>query len=311
LCCVAPAFAKSVDFAIDKPAGHACPNLGTPTQTGARATAQASPQTGTESHAQTGGGFGCGIHTQLRQRGFVGCTVYDCFGAGQKVAQVTFAGRDWRQAPQQAPLMFAVFAAMRHLHELLWYLTQARDLPAAAALHDQLDAAAAETRRLSDLPAEELARVDVDAHRGSVVPLLRQASELARARVRGKRQPYQSRSVVGKDLRRVDLRGADLRGASAVGTDLRGADLTGADVTGADLRGADLRGADLRGVLFLVQSQLDAARGDAATRLPAAFRHPTHWTPDQTQQETQPRTAGRPRAGREAGGRAGRRSGPR
>ena len=27
LCCVAPAFAASADFAIDKPAGHACPNL--------------------------------------------------------------------------------------------------------------------------------------------------------------------------------------------------------------------------------------------------------------------------------------------
>ena len=27
LCCVAPAFAASADFAIDKPAGHACPHL--------------------------------------------------------------------------------------------------------------------------------------------------------------------------------------------------------------------------------------------------------------------------------------------
>ena len=26
LCCVAPAFAASADFAIDKPAGHACPH---------------------------------------------------------------------------------------------------------------------------------------------------------------------------------------------------------------------------------------------------------------------------------------------
>ncbi|GAA3243334.1 pentapeptide repeat-containing protein [Dactylosporangium siamense] len=293
-----------MDFAIDKPAGHPCPNLGT--------TPTASP-TGTPagSGTPTGGGFGCGIHTQLRQRGFVGCTVYDCFGAGQKVAQVTFGGRDWRQAPGQAPLMFAAFATMRHLHELLWYLTQARDLPAAAPLHDRLDAAVAETQRLSDLPAGELAGVDVDAHRGSVVPLLRQASELARAKVVGRRTPYQSRSVVGKDLRRVDLRGADLRGASAVGADLRGADLTGADVTGADLRGADLRGADLRGVLFLIQSQLDAARGDAVTRLPAGFSHPAHWTVQRTHPGTDPTRAGHPRSGREAGGRAGRRSGRR
>ncbi len=220
----------------------------------------------------------CGIHTELRQRGFAGCTVYDCFGAGQKVAQVTFAGRDWRGTPGTAPLMFAAFEAMRPLHELLWYLTEARDLPAAAALHGRLDDAITETRRLTDLPAADLTRVDVDGHRGAVVPLLRHASELARAEICGRRRPYQGRNVVGRDLRRTDLRGADLRGASAVGADLRGADLTGADVTGADLRGADVRGADLRGALFLIQSQLDAARGDAATRLPALLSRPGHWT---------------------------------
>jgi len=67
---VAPAFSASSDFAIDKPAGEPCPNLTTD--------------------------FRCGIHTTLRERGFPGCVVYDCFGAGQKVARVTFGGQDWR-----------------------------------------------------------------------------------------------------------------------------------------------------------------------------------------------------------------------
>ncbi|HEY0638512.1 MAG TPA: pentapeptide repeat-containing protein, partial [Pseudonocardiaceae bacterium] len=58
---------------------------------------------------------------------------------------------------------------------------------------------------------------------------------------------------------------------------LRGADLRHADLTGADLRGADLRGADLREALFLVRAQLDAARGDRATRLPTALGRPEHW----------------------------------
>ena len=65
-----------------------------------------------------------------------------------------------------------------------------------------------------------------------------------------------------------------------MGADLRGADLRGCDLIGADLRGADLRGADLRGALFLLQSQLDAAVGDAATRLDAAFTRPGHWAPE-------------------------------
>ncbi|MDT7713980.1 MAG: hypothetical protein QOG46_2943, partial [Pseudonocardiales bacterium] len=53
--------------------------------------------------------FRCGIHDNLRRRGFPGCTAYDCFGAGQKVAQVTVAGKDWRSAPHTAKQMFEVF----------------------------------------------------------------------------------------------------------------------------------------------------------------------------------------------------------
>ncbi len=109
LCCVAPAFSASADFAIDKDAGQPCPNL------------QAD--------------FRCAIHNRLRQQGFPGCTVYDCFGAGQKVAQVTFGGQDWRRAPRTANRMFEVFAIMRQLHELLWYLTEALTLQPARPLH--------------------------------------------------------------------------------------------------------------------------------------------------------------------------------
>jgi len=48
-------------------------------------------------------------------------------------------------------------------------------------------------------------------------------------------------------------------------------------VIGADLRGADIRGADLTETLFLIQSQLDAAKGDAGTRLPPLLTYPAHW----------------------------------
>jgi uncharacterized protein YjbI with pentapeptide repeats len=44
-----------------------------------------------------------------------------------------------------------------------------------------------------------------------------------------------------------------------------------------ELADADLRSADLSSALFLTQSQLEAARGDARTRLPAALRRPGHW----------------------------------
>jgi uncharacterized protein YjbI with pentapeptide repeats len=253
LCCVAPAFSASSDFAIDKPAGHACPNLQSD--------------------------FRCGIHTQLRQRGFPGCTVYDCFGAGQKVAQVTFGGRDWRQAPQTATRMFEVFAIMRQLHELLWYLAQALTLQPAGAVHGELRVALDETDRLTRLEPDEIIKLDVAAHRQDVNAVLLQASELVRAQVTGRTADHRGADLIGKDLRRAGLRGANLRGAYLIGADLRGVDLRLADLIGADLRGADLRGADLRGSIFLTQAQLDAAIGDTATRLSPALTHPKHWSP--------------------------------
>jgi uncharacterized protein YjbI with pentapeptide repeats len=232
LCCVAPAFAKSSDFAIDKPAGHACPNLGDD--------------------------FGCRIHDRLRDRGFPGCVVFDCFGAGQQVTQVTFGGRDWRSEPELARPMFALLPVMRQLHELIWYLTEALKLDRARRLHPKLGAALAETSRLAGGTPDELLAIDLDAYRNRVNPLLRRASELARAGWPGKKD-HRGANLIGRKLRGADLRGASLRGALLIGADLREADLRGADFTGADLRGADLRGADLHGALFLTESQLTAA----------------------------------------------------
>ena len=93
--------------------------------------------------------FRCGIHTQLRDKGFRGCTVYDCFGAGQQVAQVTFGGQDWRQAPGTARQMFEVFPVMRQLHELLWYLTEALTLAPAGPLRAELARALEAIERLT------------------------------------------------------------------------------------------------------------------------------------------------------------------
>ncbi len=74
----------------------------------------------------------------LRTKGFPGCTVYECFGAGQRVAQQTYHGQDWRQAPATAHQMFDVFRVMRQLHELLWYLAEALTLRSAEALFGDL-----------------------------------------------------------------------------------------------------------------------------------------------------------------------------
>jgi len=152
LCCVALPFAASADFAFDKDAGKPCANL------------QAD--------------FRCGIHARLRDEGFPGCTVFDCFGAGQKISQVTFGGQDWRQAPHTAREMFEAFPVMRQLHELLWYLTEGLTLP----------------------PARQL-RAEVPGHRKN-----HRGADLIGAK------------LAGANLRGANLRGADLSGADLTGS---------------------------------------------------------------------------------------------
>ena len=250
LCCVALPFTASADFAITKAAGTPCRNL-------------------LADHR-------CGIHADLRAKGFPGCTVFDCFGAGQKVSQTTFGGRDRHTV---GPRMFDAFGVMRQLHELLWYLAQARTLAPAKALHARIAAAYEEVERITLSTPDTLLAVDVAAHREDVNELLLKASELTRATVKGKKPDRRGADLIGAKLKGAALAGANLRGAYLIAADLRQADLRLADVIGADFRDADLRGADLTDALFLTQAQVNAARGDATTRIPDSVDRPAHWSP--------------------------------
>ena len=258
LCCVALTFSTSADFAFDKDAGETCRNLDNE--------------------------FLCTIHPHLRDRGFKGCTVFDCFGAGQKVTQQTFSGQTWRQAAD-AELVFAVFPVVRQLQEMLWYLNEAIELPQVRWLRGELEAAYDRIERLTEQTPDEILETDVSAYRDPVNVLLTRVSEIVRADLaRSGKSAAVSKwirpgaDLIGAQLAGEDLRGSHLRGAYLIGADLRRADLRGSDLLGADLRDADLGGADLSQTLFLTRPQVDAARGDAETTLPHSLRRPSHWT---------------------------------
>lgn len=258
-CCVAFAFARSADFAIDKAAGEVCPHLGADSA--------------------------CRIHADLRGRGFRGCAAYDCFGAGQRVT--ARGGADWAAGPEQREHALATFRAMAVLHELLWYLAEAADV-CESRRESTVSAAVVEAREATEALArlDPLGLADVAAHRARVAGVLRRVSAAARAggvTAAGERRRRRGAAVgpradlVGARFEGADLRGADLRGALLIAADLRNADLALADLIGADLRDADLRGADLSGALFLTPAQLGAARGDRATLIPPHLRRPDHW----------------------------------
>lgn len=256
LCCTAFGFSRSADFPVDKPAGTPCDHLAA-------------------DHS-------CTIHAHLRGRGFRGCLSFDCFGAGQSVSQHLFAGRSWREQPHVRHDMFATFAVLRHVHEMLWYLREA-----ATRSYDPSTAAEAgdlETRLtgLANGSVADILDADLTAAHDDVRRVLTAVSAEVRAAHGATDTAADTRLVpaadpAGTDLRGSDLRGADLRGASLIAADLRGCDLTAADLLGADMRAADLGGADAAAALYLTQAQVNSAEGCDRTRLPAALSRPMHW----------------------------------
>lgn len=261
LCCTALPYARSREFAADKPAGRPCVHL----------------------HVRPGAGLPCRIHDRLRTSGWVGCTVFECFGAGQRVMTM-FGGRPWTHEDVDAPTQFAAFEAMRIVQEVRYYCRVLADHKVDGQLRTALAGLEADALEATQSPARSTADA-ARALRNRARPVLRAASEQLRHRRSGSavRRSGRTRLVAGADLAGADLRGKDLSrldlcGALLIGADLRGARLELTDVLGADLRDTDVRGAGLRTALFLSQAQVNAAYGDAATRLPPHLHRPKHWT---------------------------------
>jgi uncharacterized protein YjbI with pentapeptide repeats len=255
LCCVALPFIKSVDFAVDKDGGAPCKNLQSD--------------------------FRCGIHEDLRGKGYKGCTVYECFGAGQKVSQFTYKGKDWRENKSTAKEMFHVFPIMQQLHEMLYYLQEAVNLVETRSIHSEIQKVLDETVALTKLNPVSLMNLNVSNHRALVNELLLKTSELVRLKVK-KDKNLQKKVGKGMDLIGAKLKGANLKGMSWRGTfliaaDLRESDLRYCDFIGSDLRDANLHGANLQGSIFLTQAQVNATEGDKYTKLPSHLNVPKHW----------------------------------
>ncbi|MDS0525673.1 pentapeptide repeat-containing protein [Clostridium sp. SHJSY1] len=258
-CCVALYFSASEGFPTDKAAGNPCINL--------------EPD------------FSCTIHKNLSEKGLKGCTAYDCFGAGQKVAQVIYNGQNWRQNPELSKEMFQVFLIVRQIHEMIWYLSQAFIIEKNDSTKEKLMKLIREMESITYLKSNKIINLDIELYRDKVNPFLKKASEFVRSKVyNGQRNTLKHRKtiagrldLIGKDLRKINLRGADLRGSLLMAADLRGNDLSGADFIGADLRDADFRGANLSRSIFITQNQINSTKGDSNTKLPKELSRPTDW----------------------------------
>lgn len=259
LCCVGLHFAASEGFPLDKAPGKACPHL-------------------LED-------FRCGVHETLEQRGYKGCIGFDCLGAGQRVSRVTFPEGSWRKLPGTSRLMFEAFAVMRHLYELLWYLSEALERCQGKRLKRALSEALSEVDGLTFLTPEALIGIELNALRVRSNVMLTEVGEQVRGVYgNGKAAPGAVRKRLGRyadlagaDLSGMNLSGANFRGAVLIAADLSGSILAGAELIGADLRDAKLFGADLHEALYLTQAQVNSAKGNLETKLPEGLERPVHW----------------------------------
>lgn len=258
LCCTALYFSANDGFPVDKEAGKPCINLQVD--------------------------FKCKVHKDLKKKGLKGCIAYDCLGAGQKVAQVTFEGQDWRTHPETATQMFDAFIIMKQLYEMLWYLNEALLLQGENKLKEELSSKIKEIDNLTEGNKEAFAKIDLVPVRMGVNKLLLQTSEFVRKKAGNKKTPLKGKRTfgggfdfIGADLRKKDLKGENLSGAYFIAANLRDVDLSFADLIGADLRDADLSGANLSKSIYLTQAQINTAKGDINTKLPKALVRPEGW----------------------------------
>lgn len=253
LCCAALYFSKQDGFPADKNAGTPCTHLADD--------------------------FRCAIHDKLGTFGCKGCMAFECFGAGQRVSQITFGGKSWREAPELASSMFEVFLIMSQLHEICWYLTEALTYEPAASCRDEIREALQNTERLTLLPPQALLEFNSSIYHEKISALLRKAGQLVINEITGGTRPVfrSGGDYTGRDLRKKNGQGADLRGAYLIAANLQGVDLYGANLIGADLRDANLKDADLSGSLFLTQFQINTAKGNSHTKLPLGLTRPEHW----------------------------------
>lgn len=252
-CCVALYFSTMDNFPEDKIAGQPCKNLKKD--------------------------FTCKIHKDLSKNNLKGCINYDCFGAGQKVAQHIYENINWQNSPQKSQEMYDVFIVVKNLQEMIWYLYDSFTFTENEDMRKRINQMIKETESLTKLCASEILKINVEEHRTKVNYLLKKVRENVIKKISSKRKKDEPLGFdfIGKDLRNKDLIGSNLIGALLIGSNLQNMDLSGAIVIGSDMRDADIRGCNLENTMYLTQSQINSARGNSKTKLPIFIERPAYW----------------------------------
>lgn len=245
LCCVALYCTKTDGFPADKAAGMPCQCLMSD--------------------------FRCNIHSELATRNMRGCMAYDCFGAGQKVTQDCYPGITWNTHPELADEIFAVFLAIFQLHQMAWYLVESKTLVSEPRALAEIEALLSENQEVTSLPPRELLQFDIEQYRMKVNEVLKHiCTSIAR-------DTNSTKDYFGTNFKKANLDQRNFSMACMIAANLEGCSLRNTIFLGTDMRDANISNADLRESVFLTQMQVNAAKGNRATRLPEYLSYPDGW----------------------------------
>lgn len=250
LCCTALFFSKTDGFPEDKIAGKPCMNLQKD--------------------------FSCKIHKDLMRKKMKGCIGYDCFGAGQAVTTSIYKGGTWLSLPEKAQQMFDVFRIVFRLHQMRWFLAEARTITLAKELWSMIDRLIEKNINICAGPPEIILEFDLNTYKEQVNDVLRKVGALVKSNFRGQSLNRHG-DYLGKDFSNKSLEGVDLSMMLLIAANFSGSSLVGTNFLGADIRNSNFENADLREAIFLTQMQINSAHGNANTLLPAYLLRPDSW----------------------------------
>lgn len=248
LCCVALYCIKTDGFPENKEAGKPCKNL--------------MPN------------FHCAVHSQLAKNGMRGCLAYDCFGAGQMVTQLCYPDKNWMTSTDQAREIFGVFLIVFQLNQMLWYLIEALSAVSGDHLAVDIEALILENEQMTSQCPNEILILDIEEYRSNVNRVLQKVIETIAVYPAngGKRKDF-----FGKDFKKENLDRRDFSMSLMIAANLEGCSLRGTIFLGADMRDVSILNTDLSECVFLTQMQVNSARGNLNTKIPANLSRPTTW----------------------------------
>jgi len=250
LCCVALFCSKMDGFPEDKPAGKPCINLQED--------------------------FRCKIHAELIKQKMKGCLGYDCFGAGQKVSQTIYHNANWQTDQAKSQEIFDVFLVVFQVHQILYFLAEAKTMIPARELWNNVNALIKKGRDICNASPQEILAFDIDEYKKQVNECLRKVSSLISLKDNHNKEEHKM-NFVGKKFKEKNFDGMDFTMTLLIATNFEGCSFNGANFLGADTRDTNFNSADLSDAVFLTQGQINSAKGNLVTKLPSHLSSPITW----------------------------------